>query len=499
MCFSQTPPPSPSLPLSPPSVTRTIDEPGIDPKSGGVDKNPDKTQINSFTGNGTETEQNSSTLPKKKRRRLEMKATPTAKDVAASVSVDDVAASIPGAAEKVLRTGHTEPKNIRAGTSRSDEIKLGFCRERFSKVDAQLLLQQKHSELVKYGYTTLIGRIAGTVAAKLRNFPCVSVDKTRFTTQVTFRKSKQDLVALGCGKYKDIIEKMYGNRECSPRTAFYILKNLSKGYDGKRDYELFLDLPENAKDLMAVLICEAIRFQEDGALARMAIRKVLSLFPKPSISDTSRVPVAEDYSDAQPAESLEKNPFYEVFVSIEETTLGDTTPFAIFAATQDKKRVGGKRRKLDLIEGKESKSNTHYEFDKNRLFETVDCLSDSEEQKEEKGDDTETDVDQTKSQPPSNPDSEEQNGKAEETPTVLKSPHTPDGKIVGGYVLRGKTTTPLQYRPTPSPPARGGTLSSRERMAPRRLFSKEADSLRGKKNTRQRKRKIEVYEDNDNS
>lgn len=492
MCFSQTPPPSPSLPLSPPSVTQTIDETGIAPESGGVDKNPDKPQINSFTGNGTEKGQNSSTLPEEKRRRLEMKATPTAKD--ASVSVEDVAASIPGAAEeKVLITHIVDPINIRAGTSRSDEIKLGFYRERFSKEDAQLLLQQKHSKLVEKGYTTLIGRIARNVAANLKNSPCEYVEKTRFTTQVTFIKSNQDLMALGCGKYKDIIERMYGNRECSPRTAFYILKNLSKGYDGKRDYELFLDLPENAKDLMAVLICEAIRFQEDGALARMAIRKVLSLFPKPS----TREPVAEDYSDEQPAESLEKNPFYEVFVSIEETTLDDTTPFAIFAATQDKKRVGGKRRKLDLIEGEISIGNTHYEFDKNRLFDTVDCLSDSEEQKEEKGDDTETDVDQTKSQSPSNPDSEEQNGKAEETQAVLGSPHTLDGEEVGGYFLRKKTTTPLRYRPTPSPTRE--TLSSRERMAPRRLFSKEADSLRGKKNTRQRKRKIEVYEDNDNS
>lgn len=431
MCFSQTPPPSPSLPLSPPSVTRTIDEPGIDPKSGGVDKNPDKTQINSFTGNGTETEQNSSTLPKKKRRRLEMKATPTAKDVAASVSVDDVAASIPGAAEKVLRTGHTEPENIRAGTSRSDEIKLGFYREGFSKVDAQLLLQQKHSELVKYGYTTLIGKVAQRIDQEITtdnlNSARVEISETPRAAWKSFSSNgNRTDITSGHKTYSSIISDMYDAGKCSPRTAFYILKNLSKGYAGKRDYELFLDLPENAKDLMAVLICEAIRFQEDGALARMAIRKVLSLFPKPSISDTSRVPVAEDYSDAQPAESLEKNPFYEVFVSIEETTLGDTTPFAIFAATQDKKRVGGKRRKLDLIEGNESKSNTHYEFDKNRLFETVDCLSDSEEQKEKKGDDTETDVDQTKSQSPSNPDEEEKNGKAEKTQAVLESPHTPN-------------------------------------------------------------------------
>lgn len=80
MCFSQTPPPSP-LPLpSPPSETRTVDEIGIAPESGGVGKKPDKTQINSFTGNGTETGQNFSTLPEEKRRRLEMEATPTAKD-----------------------------------------------------------------------------------------------------------------------------------------------------------------------------------------------------------------------------------------------------------------------------------------------------------------------------------------------------------------------------------------------------------------------------------
>ncbi len=430
MCFSQTPPPSPSLPLSPPSVTRTIDEPGIDPKSGGVDKNPDKTQINSFTGNGTETEQNSSTLPKKKRRRLEMKATPTAKDVAASVSVDDVAASIPGAAEeKVLITHIVDPISIRAGTSRSDEIKLNFDHKISSEVEALLLLQQKHSKLVEKGYTTLIGKVAQRIDQEITvisRSASVETSETPGAARKYFlSNSNRTDITSGRKTYSSIISDMHDAGKCSPRTAFYILKNLSKGYAGKRDYELFLNLDPEVEDLMAVLICEAIRFQEDGALARMAIRKVLSLFPKPSISDTSRGPVAEDYSDEQPAESLEKNPFYEVFVSIEETTLDDTTPFAIFAATQDKKRVGGKCRKLDLIKGKGSLRNTHFEFDKNRLLDTVDCLSDSEEQKEEKGDDTETDVDQTKSQSPSNPDEEEKNGKAEKTQAVLESPHTP--------------------------------------------------------------------------
>lgn len=409
MCFSQTPPPSP------PSETRTIGEIGIAPKSGGVDKNPDKTQINSFTGNGTETGQNSSILPKKKRQRPEMEATPTAKDVAASVSakdvaasasvsVEDVAASIPGAAEKVLRTGHTEPENIRAGTSRSDEIKLGFYRERFSKEDAQLLLQQKHSELVEKGYTTLIGKVAQRIDKEITtgnlNSARVEISETPRAAWKSFSSNgNRTDITSGHKTYSSIISDMYDAGKCSPRTAFYILKNLSKGYAGKRDYELFLNLDPEVEDLMAVLICEAIRFQEDGALARMAIRKVLSLFPKPLISDTSRGPVAEDYSDVQPAGRIDNNPFYKVFVSIEETTLAETTPFAIFAATQDEKRVGGKRRKLDLIERKISAGNTHYKFDQNRLFDTVDCLSDSEEQKEKK----DTGSSQTKSEPPHTP------------------------------------------------------------------------------------------------
>lgn len=401
MCFSQTPPPSP------PSETRTIGEIGIAPKSGGVDKNPDKTQINSFTGNGTETGQNSSILPKKKRQRPEMEATPTAKDVAASasVSVEDVAASIPGAAEeKVLRTGHAKPEKIQAGDLRSDEIKLNFDHKVSLDVEAQLLLQQKHSELVEKGYTTLIGKVAQRIDKEITtdnlSSARVEISETPGAAWKYFSSNgNRTDITSGHKTYSSIISDMYDAGKCSPRIAFYILRNLSKGYDGKRDYELFSNLGPEVEDLMAVLICEAIRFQEDGALARMAIRKVLSLFPKPSISDTSRVPVAEDYSNVQPAGSIDNNPFYKVFVSIEETTLAETTPFAIFAATQDKKRVGGKRRKLDLIEGKISGGNTHYEFDKNRLFVTVDCLSDSEEQKKKKG----TGSSQTKSEPPHTP------------------------------------------------------------------------------------------------
>lgn len=290
---------------------------------------------------------------------------------------------------------HVKPETIFEGTSRLDEVKLDFDRTGYDEDSAQKLLQQKHSELLKKGYTTLIGKIAQRIDEEiskgLSTASQVEKSGTLGAAQITFmpNSGKTTDIKTGTQKYEQIIQDMYTAGECSPRTAFFILENLSKGHRGRRDYELFLNLPEHAKNLMAVLICEAIRFQEDGALERMAIRKVLSLFSElstPSVSTTSATasssgatesPVATNYSDIQSLRSLEDNPFYKIFVS---DIYSEDSPLAIFAATQDAKKVGGKRRQLDLIEGKSSEKNSHYKFDQAKFFNTADCLSDSEEQ-----------------------------------------------------------------------------------------------------------------------
>lgn len=326
---------------------------------------------------------------------------PTDTGVAAAVpppitSVTSSLGSIPAREGLILE--HVKPETIFPGPSRSGEVKLDFDRTGYNVDRAQELLQQKHFELLKNGYTTLIGRVAKDVACGRSD-----INKNKTATITFTTPYGNDIIVLGYRTYEEIIKNMHDNGECSARTAFYILKNLSKGYEKpdpknsakkieRSDYELFSDLPENAKNLMAVLICEAIRFQEDGALERMAIRKVLSLFPKPSTpsvsttsatassSSTTEGPVAEDYSDVQPSRDHKDNPFYKVFVLDEDTTLDEATPLAIFAAIHDGK-VGGKRRKLDLIEGKSYKNNVHYRSDQKTFLYMADCLSDSEEQK----------------------------------------------------------------------------------------------------------------------
>ena len=418
MFFSQTQPKPPLPPSSPPSVSRTIDEPGTVSKNGGANrKNLASDTITSAERNGDMSspvkpgsEKPDDLFPEQKKPRKsgeeeKIMSYTTAQPSTAIPSTDTGAVasvlppitsvtsslgSIP--AREGLRVVHVDPASILAGPSRSDEVKLDFDRTGYNKSSAQLLLQQKHSELLKKGYTTLIGKIAKRIDEEITtNQNTVSyVDKTETLggKQVAFspNPNRTDITS-GTKTYKSIIQDMYDANECSPRTAFRILENLSKGYKEKRDYELFLNLHKNAQDLMAVLICEAIRFQEDGALERMAIRKVLSLFPKPSSSTsatasssrTTERPIATDYSDVQPSGDVKENPFYKVFVLDENTTFEEATPLAIFAAVNDGK-VGGKHRTLDLISGNSTGKNTHYNVDQQILLDTAGCLSDSEEQ-----------------------------------------------------------------------------------------------------------------------
>lgn len=415
MFFSQTQPKPPLPPSSPPSVSRTIDEPGTVSKNGGAkrknfargtttsERQTRNTPSSKKTGHKRPGDRKLDSFVKpKKPRKSNVAAQPstaipsTDTDAVASVlppitSVTSSLGSIP--AREGLRVAHVDPASILPGRSRSDEIKLDFDRTGYNKSSAQLLLQQKHSELLKKGYTTLIGKIAKRIDEEITtNQNTVSyVDKTETLggMKVAFspNPNRTDITS-GTKTYEKIIQDMYKKNECSPRTAFRILENLSKGHDEtRRDYQLFLNLPKNAQDLMAVLICEAIRFQEDGALERMAIRKVLSLFPKPSSSTsatasssrTTEHPIATDYSDVQPSGDVKENPFYKVFVLDENTTFEEATPLAIFAAVNDGK-VGGKHRTLDLISGILTGKNIHYNVDQQILLHTADCLSDLEEQ-----------------------------------------------------------------------------------------------------------------------
>lgn len=181
----------------------------------------------------------------------------------------------------------------------------------------QTLWQAKHTKFVEDGYTSLIGKVSNELARNLVvkgafqvlqvgaisfNFQCNSVDKEVGNPEV--------FVSLGSrSSYEGVISGMFSNGECTLEVATTMLKNLSMPYAVEKDpggelvalgYEmLFNELTGawHAKNLMAILICEAIRFQDDGALARMAMRKVVNLFTQHSLTSKK-----------------ENNPFYRVFV-----------------------------------------------------------------------------------------------------------------------------------------------------------------------------------------
>ena len=152
---------------------------------------------------------------------------------------------------------------------------------------------------------------------------------------------------------------MNSNGTATNKTAKQILKNLSKGCimpdeNGnipldELENKIFEGLNDSAKKLMAVLICETIRFNDDGACARMAMRNVIARF------------------------NGSNHPFEDVFVKSE-----GTTPLSIFATN------GGKQRMIDQIIGYESacKNISIFEQDKAILEKNINFISDDEDENE---------------------------------------------------------------------------------------------------------------------
>lgn len=208
----------------------------------------------------------------------------------------------------------------------------------------QTLWQAKHTKFVEDGYTSLIGKVSNELARNLVvkgafqvlqvgaisfTFQCNSVDKEVGNPEV--------FVNLGPkSSYEGVIHGMFSEGECTSEVATTMLKNLSMPYAVGKDpggelvalgYEmLFNELTGtwHAKNLMAILICEAIRFQDDGALARMAMRKVVNLFTQHSLTSKK-----------------ENNPFYRVFVKGKNENENEKS--VIFA------KKGGKKDTLKLF------------------------------------------------------------------------------------------------------------------------------------------------------
>lgn len=235
-----------------------------------------------------------------------------------------------------------DPNEIHAGTPRSGGVVERFATHRYydengkSDFGLQLLWQAKHTKFVKHGYTSLIGEVATYIDRYFTKFSSVYELRTGIVSTKKFTKWGD--IRTGDGSYSKIISDMYESKECTLATAKALLKSLSlpqmngkiepkdepsdlplshgqalfsKLFDEKRN-------PKNAQKLMGVLICEAIRFQDDGALARMAMREIIRLFQTPLKSD-----------------KIEDNPFYQVFADSENPV--------VFAM------LGGKKKTLNLF------------------------------------------------------------------------------------------------------------------------------------------------------
>ena len=228
---------------------------------------------------------------------------------------------------------------------------------------AQEVLKEHHERNKADGSSSLIGELAQIVESHT-----VLTETAIKLGDITFQsgtsRNPEPLAKLGPkGTYNDIIDRMCENRVATKDTAIKILKNLSKPCkhpehligtkitDGCFDYtfqyfdpsrnpdfnpnsieDLANDLFEGlegdqykpARQLVAVLLCECIRFNDDGALVRWAMRNVISLFER-------------DYGTA--------------FDFVFKTDSGNPLPLAIFArpSSNELRSFGGKQQTLALI------------------------------------------------------------------------------------------------------------------------------------------------------
>lgn len=280
-------------------------------------------------------------------------------------TIENLGSTVKPADELILNIKN--PNEIEEGKPRSGNVKIDFSREEaLSGRGVANLLQRKHDKLVRKGYTSLIGKVANDIDKDFYNErvdPSFVKKLNIGGKEISFKKDGD--IKTYYGTYEDIIKKMIKKNECTLETARQMLQNLSLPHSQKnpKDPEslsqidpkmLFYKLKSEAQKLMAVFICEAIRFQEDGALARMAIRKVISLFPK-NIGKNKQI-------------TEKKNPFYDVFV--------ENAASIIFPLS------GGKKRMLAIISNGNYNSNGNYATDLDSMRLNVNYLSDVEEEEE---------------------------------------------------------------------------------------------------------------------
>ena len=166
---------------------------------------------------------------------------------------------------------------------------------------AQEVLKEHHERNKVVGSSSLIGELAQIVESfiRIRKEPVLQSGITFFGA---FKDPEKDIIAEGCGSYDALIENMKNVHSATRENAAKILENLSKpcrwpkdsqpsnGFD-LEDFEkpeissnsvpnlfnsLFDGLNDESKAFVAVLLCECIRFNDDGAAVRYGIKKTLN-------------------------------------------------------------------------------------------------------------------------------------------------------------------------------------------------------------------------------
>lgn len=199
------------------------------------------------------------------------------------------------------------------------------------------LLWKKHLKFITEGPSSLIGKAAVDMAQSIIKYN----NPTYILSGITFQPnpSRTDIYANLGSQYKsynNVIEEMKRQGSATRDTANKILKNLSKA-NYRIPAEIFEGLDESAKRLMAFLICETIRFQDDGACARMAMRMVIKMY-----------------------DNNMEDPFGTVFVSIPQ----QLDPASIFASKK------GKNRMINQIMGDflaDDPCKVYFKADKNKV------------------------------------------------------------------------------------------------------------------------------------
>lgn len=135
--------------------------------------------------------------------------------------------------------------------------------------DATNLLRGKVDKVREKGQEFLVGEIANLIAENIYKNPAPNYEFDEISFCPNNRQNVSD-IHVNYGTYVNIIEEMVKNGEANHETAEKILDNLSKKYIPLESaaYEFFADIPRDsgARKLMAVLICETIRCNDDGYL-----------------------------------------------------------------------------------------------------------------------------------------------------------------------------------------------------------------------------------------